>query len=33
MIDVAKTCDVALLLVNAAYGFDMKMFEFLNSRA
>ena len=30
MIDVAKTFDVALLLVDAAYGFEMEMFEFLN---
>ena len=30
MIDVAKTCDLALLLVDASYGFEMETFEFLN---
>ena len=28
---MAKTCDVALLLVDSAYGFVVEMFEFLNS--
>lgn len=31
MIDVAKTCDLALLLVDASYGFEMETFEFLNA--
>lgn len=30
MIDVAKVADLALLLVDASYGFEMDTFEFLN---
>lgn len=30
MIDIAKICDLALLLVDASYGFEMETFEFLN---
>ncbi|KAK9800776.1 hypothetical protein WJX73_000661 [Symbiochloris irregularis] len=30
MIDAAKYCDLVLLLVDGAYGFEMETFEFLN---
>ena len=30
MCDVAKVADLALLLVDGAYGFQMETFEFLN---
>ena len=30
MIDVAKVCDLVLLLVDASFGFEMETFEFLN---
>lgn len=30
MIDVAKVADLALLLVDASFGFEMEVFEFLN---
>ena len=30
MIDLAKTADLVLLMVNGAYGFEMETFEFLN---
>ena len=30
MIDAAKCCDLALLLVDASFGFEMETFEFLN---
>merc|ERR1719300_1336854 len=30
MIDVAKVADLALLLVDASFGFEMEIFEFLN---
>lgn len=30
MIDVAKVADLALVLVDASYGFEMEVFEFLN---
>ena len=31
MIDVAKVCDLALLMVDSTYGFEMETFEFLNA--
>ena len=30
MIDVAKVADLVLLLVDASFGFEMEVFEFLN---
>lgn len=30
MIDLAKIADLALLMVDGAYGFEMETFEFLN---
>jgi ribosome biogenesis protein BMS1 len=30
MIDLAKICDLVLLLVDASFGFEMETFEFLN---
>ena len=30
MIDAAKVCDLALLLIDASYGFEMETFEFIN---
>ena len=30
MIDLAKTADLVLLLVDASFGFEMEVFEFLN---
>ncbi|XP_066262376.1 ribosome biogenesis protein BMS1 homolog [Euwallacea similis] len=30
MIDLAKVCDLALLLCDASFGFEMEVFEFLN---
>ena len=30
MIDIAKIADLALLLVDASFGFEMEVFEFLN---
>ncbi|RWS23669.1 ribosome biogenesis protein BMS1-like protein, partial [Leptotrombidium deliense] len=30
MIDISKVCDLALLLVDASFGFEMETFEFLN---
>lgn len=30
MLDVAKVADLALLLVDASFGFEMETFEFLN---
>jgi len=30
MIDIAKTADLVLLMVNGSYGFEMETFEFLN---
>jgi ribosome biogenesis protein BMS1 len=30
MIDVAKVADLVLLLVDASFGFEMEIFEFLN---
>ena len=30
MMDVAKVADLALLLVDATFGFEMETFEFLN---
>lgn len=30
MIDVAKIADLVLLLVDASFGFEMEIFEFLN---
>ncbi|XP_050315888.1 ribosome biogenesis protein BMS1 homolog [Anthonomus grandis grandis] len=30
MIDLAKVCDLALLLSDASFGFEMEVFEFLN---
>lgn len=30
MIDLAKVCDLALLLCDASFGFEMEIFEFLN---
>ncbi len=30
MIDVGKTADLVLLLVDASFGFEMETFEFLN---
>lgn len=30
MIDAAKYCDLVLLMVDGAYGFEMETFEFLN---
>lgn len=30
MIDVAKVADLTLLLVDASFGFEMEVFEFLN---
>lgn len=30
MIDIAKVADLVLLLVDASFGFEMEIFEFLN---
>ena len=30
MIDVAKVADLVLLMVDANFGFEMEIFEFLN---
>ena len=30
MIDIAKIADLVLLLVDASFGFEMEIFEFLN---
>jgi len=30
MVDVAKVADLALILVDASFGFEMEVFEFLN---
>jgi len=30
MVDIAKTADLVLLLVDASFGFEMEIFEFLN---
>lgn len=30
MIDLAKVCDLVLLLIDASFGFEMEIFEFLN---
>lgn len=30
MIDLAKVADLVLLLVDASFGFEMEIFEFLN---
>lgn len=30
MIDVAKVADLVLLLIDASFGFEMEIFEFLN---
>ena len=31
LIDAAKICDLALLVVDASFGFEMEIFEFLNA--
>lgn len=30
MIDIAKVADIVLLLIDASFGFEMEIFEFLN---
>ena len=30
MIDIAKVADLILLLIDASFGFEMEIFEFLN---
>ena len=30
MIDIAKVADLVLLLIDASFGFEMEIFEFLN---
>lgn len=30
MVDIAKVADLVLLLIDASFGFEMEIFEFLN---